>query len=172
MKKNIIIIMAIILIGGGCFYGGMKYSSAKGSAALSAGARNSQFQDFRNMTQEERQQRMREMGIDGDAAANRQGRVFMNGQGSGGFAAGEIISKDDSSITIKLGGVRNGENQGGTSNESGSKIIFFSESTKISKLAEGSADDLEIGKNISASGQANSDGTVAAETIQIRPEIE
>lgn len=77
------------------------------------------------MTQEERQQRMREMGIDGDAAANRQGRVFMNRQGSGGFAAGAIISKDDSSITIKLGGVKNGENQGGTSSESGSKIIFF-----------------------------------------------
>ena len=85
----------------------------------------------------------------------------------GGFTAGEIISKDNpeggqasygasKSVTIKI---PNG----------GSKIIFFSDSTEINKSARGSADDLEIGKTISISGSANPDGSITAETIQLRP---
>lgn len=157
MRKKIIISILIIIIGGGCFYGGMKYSSAKvkNSASLSAPTRN--FQDFQNMNQEERQQRIQDMGGIRRAGSGQQA--------VSGSISGEIISKDEKSITVKLRDYRQGESQ----NESGgSKIIFFSDSAKISKLAEGSAEDLQIGKNISVFGQANSDGSVIAESIQLR----
>lgn len=82
---------------------------------------------------------------------------FRGGQrGGGGLVSGDIISKDSQSITIKM-------------RDGGSKIVFFSDSTKISKSVDGSLKDLEIGKNISANGNDNSDGSITAQSIQIRP---
>ena len=144
MKKLIpIIILAIIIIGGGAFYGGMKYAQNKVQGG---------FQNLRNLSSEERQQRLQQMGAD-------VGAGFRSGNSGGSdFISGKIISKDDKSLTVKL---PNG----------GSKIIFFSESTEISKFASGSANDLEIGKTITVNGTANQDGSITSNSIQIRPEM-
>lgn len=145
MKKLLpIFIVAILLVGGGGFYGGMQYQKSKGSAA--------DFQDFRNLSLEERQQRFQQMGVpggisNGGAGGNRAG---------GGFATGEIISKDDKSITVKL-------------RDGGSRIIFYSDSTEISKFVSGTQSDLEVGKTITVNGKTNQDGSITAQTIQFRP---
>jgi hypothetical protein len=79
-----------------------------------------------------------------------------NGAKSGvGIANGEIISKDDKSVTIKL-------------RDGGSKIILLSGSTTINKNATGTAEDLVVGENVMASGTTNSDGSITAETVQLR----
>ena len=71
---------------------------------------------------------------------------------------GEIISQDDKSVTLKI-------------NNGSSKIIFFSASTTVMKLATSTLADLKTGATLMVAGVANSDGSVTAKTIQIRPEI-
>ena len=88
-----------------------------------------------------------------NSAANMGG---LRGSGSGGFTIGEIIAKDSSSVTVKL-------------NDGGSKIVFYSDTTEIDKFAKGTAGDLQIGESVTVSGQANQDGSLTAQTIQIRP---
>lgn len=76
----------------------------------------------------------------------------------GGFTAGTILSKDATSITVSLMG-------------GGSKIIFLDANTKISKQAEGSVADLTAGAQVSVMGAANTDGSINAMTVQIRPKM-
>lgn len=132
--KNIIIVAVVIVAAlAGSFYGGMIFEQ------------NSKKADFGQFGQN------RQMGANADSAAR-----GMRANNSGGFTTGEIISKDDKSVTIKL-------------NNGGSKIIFFSPSVQILKSSLGSTDDLINGEIIIATGNANSDGSVSAQTIQVRP---
>ncbi len=142
----------VVVIGGGAFFIGMKYAESKNPRRLWQG----NFQDLRNLSLEELQQRLQELGAN-PGSGFRGG--FTGGQQGvgGGFAAGEIISKDEKSITVKL-------------RDGGSKIIFLSDSTEIIKPAKGTLNDLEIGKNIVVNGVANSDGSISAKAIQLRPQ--
>ena len=82
---------------------------------------------------------------------------------AGGTAFGTIISKDATSITVQL--------MTGTSTTagSGSKIVLYDTSTQIGKMVAGSGADLAVGTNVTVSGTANSDGSITAQSIQIRP---
>lgn len=138
MKKIMPFVIVLLAVAGGMFYAGVNYTKAKGVRS---------FGNFQNFTPEQ----MQEMRAGaGGTAGTRAGR-----DGAGGFASGEIISKDDKSVTIKLSG-------------GGSKIIFFSDATKITKSVNGTSDDLKVGESITAGGDSNSDGSVTAKTIQLR----
>ena len=133
MKKTILIttIIIILLIVAGCaFCGGMLYQK-------------SQVKGF--VTED----RFPQMGQNGIGAGRNTGA---------GFVTGEIISKDDNSITLK-------------NRDGGSKIVFFSESTEISKFTSGTKEDLITGQAVTITGKTNSDGSLTAEIIQIRPTI-
>ncbi len=141
MKKLLLIIIAIIIVGGGAFYGGMKYSQNKSPFS------NLSRQNFQNLSSEQRQQLFQ-----GNVGGNMQKGV---GKGTGaGFLKGEVIDKDEQSLTLKM-------------MDGSSMVIFFSGSTEISKTAEGLINDIEIGKQITVSGDQNSDGSYTAKTIQL-----
>lgn len=134
--KNIVIavIVTAVVAGGAGFFGGMKFGTSQNANNRNVMA-NGQF----------------------GANSNRQGSVAANRlKNGGGFINGEILSKDDKSITVK-------------DRTGGSKIIFFAPSTTIGKTTDGTSSDLTIGQTVMASGTANSDGSVTAQSIQIRP---
>lgn len=137
MKKLLPIIIVLIVVAGGSFYGGMKYGENKKATggSLSARMQQSRMQPFNGG----------------------QKRVGI-GQNGGGFTNGEIIAKDDQSLTVKL---VNG----------GSKIIFYSPATEVAKTVAGSSVDLVIGQTITANGTANPDGSITAQLIQLRSNV-
>jgi len=139
-KLMLKIIVVVILVGTSAFYGGMKYGQANNSVS-----------NMKNLSAEQRQQ------FRSGADSNIVGAGRRVGIPNGGeFINGDIISKDDKSITVKL-------------RDGGSKIIFFSSTTSIGKTTQGEAADLEVGKQVSINGSTNSDGSVTAQNIQIRP---
>ena len=77
--------------------------------------------------------------------------------GSGaGLVTGTVISKDADSMTVQA-------------KDGSSKIIIYSGSTQVLESTSGTADDVSVGSNVSAQGTQNSDGSVTATSIQIRP---
>jgi hypothetical protein len=134
MNKIIGIIIGIVIIGAGAFWGGMTYTQGQ------TPARSGQF------TQ----------------GGNRGGGRFLNGGG----AFGTIIAKDATSITIQLGGPSATSTNG---NASGTKIVLYDNSTQVGKFVTGSPADLSVGQMVSVGGTPNSDGSITAQMIQIRP---
>ncbi|MCX6813211.1 MAG: DUF5666 domain-containing protein [Candidatus Azambacteria bacterium] len=136
MNKKIImtVVITLIIAGGAGFYSGMLYGQSTN--------------------------------VNSRAGLNRQGAGFAMGAGqrggsaqqNGGFSGGEIIKKDDSSITVKL-------------NSGSSQIILFSDTTKVMKSVQGLAGDLIVGEQVTVTGSKNQDGSLTAQSIQIRPQF-
>ena len=152
MNKLIVSVIAVaVVVGGGAFFGGMKYAESKSPRGQFSRA------DFQNLSPEERQQRFGANAGGAFGGDHAGGGGFRGGERRGGFTAGEILSKDDKSVTVKL-------------QDGGSRIIFLSDSTQISKSTSGTLSDLAVGESIMVTGTANSDGSVTAQTIQLRPQ--
>ena len=133
-KPLLAVVVVAVFVGGVAFYGGMKYAQGKSVS--------------------DRQQRF---GQATGANISTQGGL-RGGQVGGGLVSGDIISKDNQSITIKT---RDGS----------SKIVFFSDTTEVSKFVAGLSADLIVGKTVSVMGKTNSDGSVTATSVQLRPNM-
>ncbi len=127
MKTNpVMFIVIAVVVAGGSFFGGMKYQQSK----TPTGGR--QFQGTRQ--------------------GENQGRFGA----SGGPVVGEIINKDDTSITVKLA-------------DGSSKIVLLPNSVSISKTDAGSTADIKTGQRVGVFGKNNSDGSMTAQNIQLNP---
>ena len=92
--------------------------------------------------------RGQQMGFAGGASGNRA-----NG---GGMTTGEILSIDGQAMTIKLP-------------DGGSKIVLFTDTTPVTKTVSTDKAGVKVGENVVVSGKSNQDGSLSANSIQIRP---
>ena len=92
--------------------------------------------------------------------AGREGGQRGPGMGRGqrgpGFAAGEVIAKDETSITVKA-------------QDGSTKIILVTESTEVMNATKGTITDVTVGQNVMVNGAPNQDGSVTAQSLNIRP---
>ena len=135
MKRNQIIgvVVALLIVGGGAFYGGMTYAKSQ-TPARGAGFAGGTFT----------------RGTGTGAAGARTGAA------GGVLTTGQIISQSSGSVTVKMA-------------DGSTKIVLVGSSTQIMKQASGSLSDLSVGTNVVVTGSANSDGSMTAQSVQIRP---
>jgi hypothetical protein len=76
--------------------------------------------------------------------------------GGGGFLAGTVAAEDSGSITLDT---RDGS----------SHVVLLTPATTVSKSVTGTLSDVSVGSTIIVSGTTNSDGSVSASLIQLRP---
>ncbi len=89
------------------------------------------------------------------ASATASGGAERGARG-GGFVSGAVIKKDSMSVTVQ------------TQDGSGSKIVFLSGNTLITKSVTGTDADVQIGANVTIAGAPNADGSINAQSIQVR----
>ncbi len=144
-NKIIVGIVAVVLIAGGAFYGGMLYGQSS-TLSSSAGGRF------------------------GSSAGSQRAARFAGGAAGGSgsmFITGDIIAAGPQSITLQL-------SNGSTTTPAaatGSKIVFLNSSTPIMKTAAGSLQDLNVGTHVVVTGATNPDGSIQAQDVQIRPMV-
>lgn len=139
MDKKLISISLVTFVVAGTlgFFGGIKYAQSKNSSANPGFALG--------------------VGQNRVMGGQQTGTRRVSAGPAGGFVSGDVLSKDDKSITVKM---RDGS----------SKIVFYSVTTSVGKAVTGTAADLATGQQVTVSGTTNSDGSMTAQQIQIRPE--
>ncbi len=141
------LVLAVILIGAS-FFAGTKYAESRSpagnrfAAGQPGGAGRGAFGAA--------------PGAGGQAGA--AGRNMFRGAGGAGgnMTAGEVSKIENGMLTLKTA-------------DGGSRLIVMSSSTKVMQMSEINLDALKATTPVMIMGTANSDGSVTAATIQIRP---
>lgn len=155
--KAIVLIVAVLVIAGGAFFGGVAYQNAKGPAAFGAGdgqgmrtggpmanLTEEQQAEIENMTAEERQQWFQE-----NMPAGGQGQ---GGPMRGGTLDGTVLEIADDTITVKL--------------ESGSQTFYTDDDTVTAYVKD--AAELAVGSEVTVISQPATDGVTTALLIVVK----
>jgi hypothetical protein len=152
------IIVAAVVVAVAAFFGGMQVGKGGGSSGGPVTLAQLKAMDptaAQTLVRDYFQSAGGFGGAGGPAGAN-GGAGRTGGLRGGGFNAGTVAAKDAQSVTLKAA-------------DGSSKVIFFSATTTVDKSVVGTPSDLQTGDIITVQGTTNSDGSVTATNIQIRP---
>ena len=138
-KLIVKIIITAVVAGGAGFYGGYTYGHSQTPPNNNTGANGGQ----------------RQFQAGQFPGRNGNGGTRFGGA-NGSFLNGEIISKNDQGLTIKLG-------------DNSTRIILVPPSVQVTQAAQGTINDLKEGDSVTVTGTSNSDGSFSANSINIRP---
>ena len=135
MKKGIVAII-VVVVAAAAFAVGWYWGQSSAQAAAASQLAASQTRRFGQ-------------NVSGQTPTGQAGRAMTEG---------EILSKTDTGLVLKL-------------SNGGSQIVLVSGQTSIGKFTNIGLGDLQAGDTVSISGVSNADGSVTAQSVQIRPKL-
>lgn len=136
-------VIVIIVVAGAGFWGGMTYAQSSSSASRFSGTGGA--------------------GFAGRAGAGGfTGGTFAGGAG-GGATVGTVIAVGNGTFTVQL------PSSTSTTATTGTKLVLVDSATEIDELESVPVSSLQVGQTVTVSGTANSDGSVTASSVMIRP---
>lgn len=137
-KQWIILVVVAVVFAGGGFFGGMKYQASKTPTVAARSGATGASGAY---------------GAAGGFAGRRTGAG--GGSGAGSFLNGQVLSVNGTTMTVQLTG-------------GGSQIVVLAPSTQYRKAVDGTSADLTVGSQVTITGSTNSDGSLTAQSVQIR----
>lgn len=140
-KAWIWVIVAVIVVGGAAFWGGMTYAqSAKSSSTASRYTAGSGF-------------------------AGRTGAAGFSGGSfaAGGATVGTVVQVGSGTFTVQL------PTSTSTTATTGTKLVLVDNATEVDELEAVPTSNIQVGQSVTVAGTANSDGSITASSVMIRP---
>lgn len=81
----------------------------------------------------------------------------------GGATIGTIVAVGSDSFTVQL------PSSTSTGATTGTKLVLVNDSTQVQELQSVPSSNLQVGQTVTVAGAANSDGSVTASSVMIRP---
>ena len=132
-------VIIVIVVAGGAFWGGMTYAASQTPTAASRFA-----------------------GAGGAAFAGRTGAAGFAGAAGGG-TVGTVIAIGSGTFTVQL------PSSTSTTATTGTKLVLVDSATEIDELESVPVSNIQVGQSVTVAGTANSDGSVTASSVMIRP---
>jgi len=134
------VIVGVVAVSGG-FMGGMKFQEYQYSKTMRRGF----LTGARNQIGNQQANGIRMQNAGGAPQSNNFRPI-----------SGEVLKKDDTSITVKT-------------MDGSSKIVLLAESTVISESKTSSVQNIEVGTKVAVFGSTNTDGSITAQNVQLNP---
>lgn len=139
-KAWIWVIIAVIVVAGGSFWGGMTYAQSKTASAATT-----------------------RFGSGASTFATRGGFGGTAGAAAGGGTIGTVIQVGNDTFTVQL------PSSTSTTAATGTKLVLVNSSTELDELESVPFSNLQVGQTVTVAGAANSDGSITASSVMIRP---
>jgi hypothetical protein len=132
-------VIIAILVAGAAFWGGMTYAQSQRTSTAAS-----------------------RFGAAGTAFAGRGGAGFAAG-GAGGGTVGTVIQVGNGTFTVQL------PSSTSTTATTGTKLVLFDDATQVQELETVPTSNIQVGQTVTVTGSANSDGSITATSVMVRP---
>jgi hypothetical protein len=99
----------------------------------------------------------------GAGAGTFAGRGAAGFAGAGGGTIGTVVQVGNGSFTVQL------PSSTSTTASTGTKLVLVDSTTQVQELESVPVSNLQVGQTVTVAGSANSDGSVTASSVMIRP---